>query len=344
MKFIDLRSDTVTKPSPAMLQQMLSSELGDDVYGEDPTINELEQKVAKLFKKEAALFVPSGTMSNQISLLVNTNTGDEVIVESDSHIFYYETAAASILSRVQLRCVSSTFGEMPINDVKNAIRDDIYYFPKTSLICLENTHNRHGGTIISQDYIKEVSNLTKDKNIKLHLDGARIWNAHKATNIPLHKMTEDFDTLSVCFSKGMGAPVGSVFLGSEEDRKKALKWRKILGGGMRQAGVLAGACLYALNHNLDKIAIDNQNAKEFAKLISKSNKIDINLENIQTNIVTFKIDDNINANLFVQSCKNAGVLLSHIGNNRIRTVVHLDVDFGMLNEASKIIINILEDL
>lgn len=344
MKFIDLRSDTVTKPSPEMLNNMLNSELGDDVYGEDPTINELESQVAKLFQKEAALFVPSGTMSNQISLLVNTNTGDEVIVESDSHIFYYETAAASILSRVQLRCISSSFGEMPINEVKNAIRDDVYYFPKTTLICLENTHNRHGGTIISQEYIKKLFSLAKENNIKLHLDGARIWNAHKSTGIPLHQMVEDFDTLSVCFSKGMGAPVGSVFLGSKEDRKKALKWRKILGGGMRQAGVLAGACLYALNHNLDKIAIDNENAREFAKLISKSNKIELSLEYIQTNIVTFKIDDKINANLFVQSCKSAGVLLSHIGNNRIRTVVHLDVDFDMLNSASKIITKILEDL
>lgn len=344
MKFIDLRSDTVTKPSPEMLNNMLTSELGDDVYGEDPTINELESQVAKLFQKEAALFVPSGTMSNQISLLVNTNTGDEVIVESDSHIFYYETAAASILSRVQLRCISSSFGEMPINEVKNAIRDDVYYFPKTTLICLENTHNRHGGTIISQEYIKKLFSLAKENNIKLHLDGARIWNAHKSTGIPLHQMAEDFDTLSVCFSKGMGAPVGSVFLGSKEDREKALKWRKILGGGMRQAGVLAGACLYALNHNLDKIAIDNENAREFAKLISKSNKIELSLEYIQTNIVTFKIDDKINANLFVQSCKSAGVLLSHIGNNRIRTVVHLDVDFDMLNSASKIITKILEDL
>ena len=344
MKFIDLRSDTVTKPSPEMLNNMLNSELGDDVYGEDPTINELESQVAKLFQKEAALFVPSGTMSNQISLLVNTNTGDEVIVESDSHIFYYETAAASILSRVQLRCISSSFGELPINEVKNAIRDDVYYFPKTTLICLENTHNRHGGTIISQEYIKKLFSLAKENNIKLHLDGARIWNAHRTTGIPLHQMAEDFDTLSVCFSKGMGAPVGSVFLGSKEDRKKALKWRKILGGGMRQAGVLAGACLYALNHNLDKIAIDNENAREFAKLISKSNKIELSLEYIQTNIVTFKIDDKINANLFVQSCKSAGVLLSHIGNNRIRTVVHLDVDFDMLNSASKIITKILEDL
>lgn len=344
MKIIDLRSDTVTKPNPEMLNRMLNSELGDDVYAEDPTVNELEEKVAKLFKKEAALFVPSGTMSNQISLLVNTNTGDEIIAESDSHIFYYETAGPSILSRVQIRCIDSKYGEMPIENIKNSIRDDIYYLPKTSLICLENTHNRHGGTIIRQEYIKKVKQLADEKKLKLHLDGARLWNAHVATNIPLHQMVEDFDTISVCFSKGMGAPVGSVFIGSAEDRKKALKWRKILGGGMRQAGLLAGACLFALDNNLEKIANDNKNATMFAKNLSISNKIKIKLDMIQTNIVTFKLDENIDPNMFVNKCKNKGILLMHIGNNKIRTVVHLDLTSDMLDTASKEIIKIIEEL
>lgn len=344
MKIIDLRSDTLTKPNQEMLQRMISSELGDDVYGEDPTINELEEKICKLFKKEAALFVPSGTMSNQIALLVNTNTGDEVITESDSHIFYYETSAPAILSRVQLRCIDSDYGEMPLNKIKSAIRDDIYYLPKTALICLENTHNRHGGTIISQEYIKEVSKIAKSNNIKLHLDGARIWNAHRTTQIPLSQMVEDFDTISVCFSKGLGAPVGSIFIGSKEDRKKALKWRKILGGGMRQAGLLAGAALYALENNLDKVALDNENAKLFAKSLKESSKIDLKIDFIHTNIVTFKIDDNIDANKFVDKCRKNEVLLMHIGGNKIRTVIHLDLDIDMLKEASKIIKVILEEL
>lgn len=344
MKIIDLRSDTVTKPSKEMLEFMLNSELGDDVYSEDPTVNLLQNKLATMFGKEDALFMPSGTMANQVALLVNTNNGDEVICESDSHIFYYETAGPSLLSRVQLRCIPSEIGEMDLNEIKKAIRDDIYYLPKTSLICLENTHNRHGGTIISQEYIKKVVDLAIENNLRVHLDGARLWNAHKKTNIPLEQMVAGFNTVSVCFSKGMGTPVGSVLLGSKEDIKKALKWRKILGGGMRQAGILAGACLYALENNLEKIARDNDNAYFFAQELSKCNKINLNLDNIHTNIVTFQIDEKINPNIFVTKCKHKGILLMHIGKNKIRTVVHLNLDREMLISASKIIKTILEDL
>lgn len=344
MKIIDLRSDTVTKPSKGMLKFMLNSELGDDVYSEDPTVNLLQNKLATMFGKEDALFMPSGTMANQVALLVNTNNGDEVICESDSHIFYYETAGPSLLSRVQLRCIPSEMGEMDLNEIKNAIRDDIYYLPKTSLICLENTHNRHGGTIISQEYIKKVVDLANENNLRVHLDGARLWNAHKKTNIPLEQMVAGFNTVSVCFSKGMGTPVGSVLLGSKEDIKKALKWRKILGGGMRQAGILAGACLYALENNLEKIARDNDNAYFFAQELSKCNKINLNLDNIHTNIVTFQINEKINPNIFVTKCKHKGILLMHIGKNKIRTVVHLNLDREMLISASKIIKTILEDL
>ena len=344
MNIIDLRSDTLTKPSKEMLEKMVNAELGDDVYGEDPTLNELEKRVAEIFNKENALFMPSGTMSNQIALLVNTNQGDEVIVESNSHIFYYETAAPSILSRIQLRCIDSETGEMPIEKIKSAIREDVYYFPKTTLICLENTHNRHGGTIISQEYVKQLSKFAKENNIKMHLDGARIWNAHRATGIALNKLVEDFDTASVCFSKGMGAPVGSVLLCSNEDRAKALKWRKILGGGMRQVGVLAACCLYSLENNLEKIDKDNQNAKLLAQLISKSKNVELNLNLIQTNIVSFKLNDNIKVNDFVSKCKESGVKLSHIGSNRIRCVTHLDLNKEMIEKAAQIIINILEEL
>jgi len=344
MKIIDLRSDTVTKPNNDMLKAMIESDLGDDVYFEDPTVNLLQNKIAQLFGKEEALFMPSGTMANQVALLVNTNTGDEVIVESDSHIFYYETAGPSILSRIQLRPIKSSNGEMNIDEIKNAIRDDIYYLPKTSLICLENTHNRHGGMIITQEYINKVAEIAKENNLKMHLDGARIWNAHKATHIPLHQMVEKFNTISVCFSKGMGTPVGSILIGSKEDIKKAIKWRKILGGGLRQVGLLAGACLYALDHNLDKIDIDNQNAKFFANELIKSSRISLNIDKIHTNIVTFKIEDKINPHDFVTKCKVKGILLMHIGDNKIRTVVHLDLTKDMLLEASKIIKSILEEL
>ena len=344
MKIIDLRSDTVTKPSKEMLNAMINSVLGDDVYFEDPTVNFLQKEVADLFGVEAGLFTPTGTMANQIALLVNTNSGDEVICESDSHIFYYETAAPSLLSRVQLRCIDSEFGEMPLDKIENAIRDDIYYLPKTSLICLENTHNRHGGTILSPEYIKKVANIAERNNIKMHLDGARIWNAHKATQIPLHQMVEGFNTISVCFSKGLGAPVGSMILGSEEDIKKAVKWRKILGGGLRQVGLLAGACLYTLKYNLNKVGQDNDNAKFFANELQNSSKIELNIDLIHTNIVTFKIDEKINPNDFVTKCKLKGILLMHIGQNKIRTVVHLDLDREMLISASKIIKQIIGEL
>lgn len=344
MKIIDLRSDTVTKPSKEMLNAMIQSELGDDVYFEDPTVNLLQEKVSKLFGFEAGLFTPTGTMANQIALLINTESGDEIICESDSHIFYYETSAPSLLARVQIRCIDSDFGEMPLDKIQNAIRDDIYYLPKTSLICLENTHNRHGGTIISQEYIKKVKQIADKNNIRMHLDGARIWNAHKATNIPLKQMVDGFNTVSVCFSKGMGAPAGSIIMGSREDIKKAVKWRKILGGGLRQVGILAGACLYCLENNLTQIGYDNENAKYFASEISNSSKIKLNIDQIQTNIVTFKINAEINSNDFVTKCKHKGILLMHIGQNKIRTVVHLDLDREMLLNASKIIKNILEEL
>jgi threonine aldolase len=344
MKIIDLRSDTVTKPSKEMLNAMINSELGDDVYFEDPTVNLLQDKVSKLFGFEAGLFTPTGTMANQIALLVNTNSGDEIICESDSHIFYYETSAPSILARVQIRCIDSDFGEMPLDKIRNAIRDEIYYLPKTSLICLENTHNRHGGTIISQEYIKKVKQIADNNNIRMHLDGARIWNAHKATNIPLKQMAEGFNTISVCFSKGLGTPAGSMILGSKEDIKKAIKWRKILGGGLRQVGLLAGACLFALENNLEKIGTDNDNAKYFANELRNSSKIELNRDFIHTNIVTFKIDEKINPDVFVTKCKHKGILLMHIGQNKIRTVVHLDLDREMLLSASKIIKQILEEL
>ncbi len=343
MKIIDLRSDTVTKPSKEMLNAMINSELGDDVYFEDPTVNLLQQKVASLFGFENALFTPTGTMANQIALLVNTNSGDEIICESDSHIFYYETSGPSLLARVQIKCINSEIGEMPIDNIQNAIRDDIYYLPKTSLICLENTHNRHGGTIISQEYIKKVRQVAEEKKLRMHLDGARIWNAHKQTQIPLQQMVEGFNTISVCFSKGLGAPAGSMILGSNEDIKKALKWRKILGGGLRQVGLLAGACLYAIEHNLDKVGIDNDNAKYFANQLQNSSKIQFNKNLIQTNIVTFKIDDKINPNDFVTKCKHKGILLMHIGQNKIRTVTHLNLEKEMLASAAKTIKSILEE-
>jgi threonine aldolase len=323
---IDLRSDTVTVPTDEMRRYMMYAPVGDDVYGEDPTINILQEKVAGLFGKEAALFVPSGTMSNQLSLKILTESADEVIIESDAHVFYYETAAPAALSNVQFFTVPSENGEMPLDKIKRAIRPDIYYFPKTKAVFLENTHNRHGGTVISIEYIKELRELCDNYGLFMHLDGARIWNAHIATGIPLNEYGKYFDTISVCLSKGLGAPVGSVMVSDSEKIKKALKWRKILGGGMRQAGILAAAGIYAIENNLKLIANDHINAKRFAKAIAEMEGIDCNPETVQTNMAVFKLDDKINDNEFVIECRERGLMLSAIGDNKIRTVFHLQIN------------------
>lgn len=344
MKIIDLRSDTVTKPSKEMLLKMMEAEVGDDVYAEDPTVNLLQEKVASLFGKESALYVPSGTMSNQISLRILTEMGDEIIADADAHIYYYETAAPSILSGIQIRPIKSDNGMMDIDEIEKSIRPDIYYFPKTRVIALENTHNRHGGTILNIDYIKEVKKLADKYGLYMHLDGARIWNASVASAISLDEYGKYFDTISVCLSKGMGAPVGSLIVSNNELIKKSWKWRKIFGGGMRQAGVLAAAGIYAIDHNLEKLINDHTNANTFALGINQINKISCNIDKVQTNIVAFELDKSINPSQFVQKCKESGLLLSSIGGQFIRVVFHIDINFDDMNNALDIICNVIKEI
>jgi threonine aldolase len=341
---IDLRSDTVTVPSDEMRRYMMYAKVGDDVYGEDPTVNSLQEKVAVLFGKESALFVPSGTMSNQLSLKVITEPGDEVIIESDAHVFYYETAAPAIISNIQMNTIPSEFGEIPLDKIKNTIRPDIYYFPKTKAIFLENTHNRHGGTILSIEYIRELRKLADDYGLYLHLDGARIWNAHIESGVPLDEYGKYFDTISVCLSKGLGAPVGSLMVSDNGKINKALKWRKILGGGMRQAGILAAAGIYALENNLALIEGDHKNAKRFAKAIAEMDMIECDIDSVQTNMVVFKLDDNIKDNIFVDECRERGLLLSAIGNNNIRIVFHFQINENMADNALDIIFDTIKHL
>jgi len=230
-KIIDLRSDTVTRPSAFMREAIASAIVGDDVYGEDPTVNKLQEKMAKLTGKEAALFVTSGTMSNQLAIKCHTQEGDEIIVEYSAHIFQYETAGGSFISRVQIYPIPGKYGMMKLQDIEDAVRPDVYYFPKTKLICLENTHNRAGGSILGYNYITDVSALAKRHGIHMHLDGARLWNASIATGISIGEYAKHFDSLSICLSKGLGAPAGSVLCGSSEFIERARKYRKILGGG-----------------------------------------------------------------------------------------------------------------
>ena len=339
---IDLRSDTVTVPTKEMREVMFNAEVGDDVYGEDPNVNKLQDYVANLFGKEAALYVPSGTMSNQLSIRVLTNPGDEVIAEADAHIYYYETAGPSILSQVQIRPIASDNAMPDLDKIEAAIRPDIYYFPITKLICIENTHNRHGGMVVDYDYLLNLRDLADKYNLKLHLDGARIWNAHIKTGIALSDYGKLFDTISVCLSKGLGAPIGSLIVSTKENITKALKWRKILGGGMRQAGIIASAGLYALENHLQLLANDHKNAKYFAENVNLNAKINCNPDNVHTNIVVFELDNSINPEKFVSDCLENGLHLYWIGANRIRVVFHLQISESDTENALEIIKKIVD--
>lgn len=330
---IDLRSDTVTKPTPEMAAAIMSvipDGLGDDVYSEDPTVNKFQEKCAELSGKEAALFVTSGCMGNQLAIKSHTIPGNEVIVESESHILHYETAAPAVISGVQLMPVSGVNGEMDIDELESKIRPKDYYYPKTTLVCIENTHNRAGGTIISIEHIKKVKQLCDKHGLKLHLDGARIFNAVVETGISLKEYASYFDSVSFCFSKGLGSPVGSVLCGSKEFIKVAHKWRKIIGGGMRQSGILAAAALYALENNIERLKDDNNRAKKFAKELS--NISTLNFNKVETNIVVFSSSEFEKEEL-ISNCKAEGLLVSPSGGKNLRAVFHLDINDDKLNQA-----------
>jgi L-threonine aldolase (EC 4.1.2.5) len=335
-EIIDLRSDTVTKPSNEMRKAMAFAEVGDDVFGEDPTVNLLEEKIADLLGKEAALYMASGVMSNQVALKTHTVPGDEVIVEKESHIFNYETAAPSLLSGVQLNPIPGIRGIIEANQVESAIRPAVYYMMPTKLVCLENTHNRGGGTIYPLEKIVEIETVVRQHNLKFHLDGARLWNASVASGISLKEYATHFDSVSVCLSKGLGAPVGSVLAGSKEYISLARRFRKIFGGGMRQAGVLAAAGLYAIEHNVARLAEDHEKAKMFAGIIAESPRIEVSVEHVETNIVIFKyISKNVSAENFIAEMKKNGVLLSAGSAGKIRAVTHLDVSREQVRIAAE---------
>jgi len=336
MTSIDLRSDTVTKPSKAMLDAMVNAKLGDDVFGEDETVNALQDKCAKLTGMEAALFVPTGVMGNQLAIKCHTLPGDEVIVESESHILNYETAAPAVISNVQLLSVQGERGVMTVEDIKKHFRSKEYYFPVTRLICLENTHNRAGGVILSIEVIIEISELARENKIKLHLDGARIFNAFVETGISIKEYASYFNSISFCFSKGLGCPIGSILCGDEDLIKFARKWRKILGGGMRQSGILAGAAVYALDNNVERLKEDNKKAKYFAEELSKIDGIDVDLSSVQTNIVIFN-SSKISKQQLINKLREKGVLISSGSYENMRAVFHLDVAEEQVEQALEII-------
>lgn len=337
-KFIDLRSDTVTKPSPAMRQAMATADVGDDVFGEDPTVNRLQERVAEFLGKEAALFVPSGTMGNEIAVKCHTRPGDEVICESGCHIFNFESGAAPFLSGVQFRPIQGRRGMITAEQVEQAINPPLDHFPRTSLITLENTHNSAGGTVFPLNEMERLYTLARKRNFKLHLDGARIWNASAASGVSEKEYARFCDSISVCFSKGLGAPVGSAVAGSREFITEAHRLRKLFGGGMRQVGILAAAALYALDHNLERLQEDHRHARLLAEALASIPGIKLDRDAVQTNIVIFDAAETGRAVAeILQQLKEKGVLVVPFGGTRIRAVTHLDVNQKDIEVAVRVI-------
>jgi threonine aldolase len=343
-KIIDLRSDTVTKPSPAMRQAIAQAEVGDDVFEDDPTVNRLEEMVAEILGKERALFVPSGTMANEVAIKSWTKPGDEVVLEADSHIYNYEVGAPSVLCGVQLHTLEGKRGVLTVGQILDQVRPPDIHIPSTALICLENTHNRAGGTIYPIDEIKRIREATKPLGIKMHLDGARLWNATIATGIPLDRYAGYFDSVSVCLSKGLGAPIGSLVCGNADFIKLARRNRKMFGGGMRQVGIIAAAGIYAIENNFNRLIDDHRNAKALAQGLSEIPKISVDLESVQTNIVVIDITESrMEVGEVLKKLKEQGVLAVPFGRNKIRCVTHLDVDRGDVNKAIEVFKEVFEN-
>ncbi|MFH1514760.1 MAG: GntG family PLP-dependent aldolase [bacterium] len=332
---IDLRSDTITRPTQQMRHAMANAEVGDDVFGDDPTVNLLEETVAEILGKEAALFVPSGTMANQIAVRCHTQPGDEVLLHEDAHHYFYETGGAFVLSGVVPRMLRGDRGMFTTEEVERAIRPDDVHFPSTTLLCVENTTNRGGGAIWPIDDINEIKKTADKHNLKLHMDGARLWNASVASGIPEKEYAKFFDTVNVCFSKGLGAPIGSAVTGSIEIIKKARKYRKLLGGGMRQAGIIAAGALFALDHHRERLADDHRCAKQLAEGIAGLPGIEIDLEKVETNIVIF-FSKNIPAKELVQKLFSEGIWVLALGDEMVRAVTNMSVYDGDIERTIKV--------
>ena len=324
-KTVDLRSDTVTKPTPAMRQAMAEADVGDDVLGDDPTVKELERHTAELLGKDAAVFVPSGTMANQLAIRCQTQHGDEMLLDTNAHIYWYEAGASAALSGVICRTLPGVRGIFSSADVRAALRPIDVHFPPTRLLAIENTHNRGGGAVWPLEQIQEVCSVAREAGISTHLDGARLWNASTAAGIPESAYARDFDSVSVCFSKGLGAPVGSALVGSAELMERARRFRKQFGGGMRQAGIIAAGALYALLHHRERLADDHANAKRLASGLSEIPGIHVNRDTIDTNMVYFDVEHR-SAMQLVERLKEMDILVLPTGEDTIRAVTSLAVD------------------
>tara|TARA_B110001454_G_scaffold36181_1_gene35684 strand:+ start:8663 stop:9697 length:1035 start_codon:yes stop_codon:yes gene_type:complete len=343
---IDLRSDTVTLPSNQMKKFIIDSPLGDDVYGEDPSVNLLQEKIAKIFNKEAALFVPSGTMANLIAVLTHCDRGDEVLLGDKSHIFYYEAGGISAFGGIHsFQLKNNDDGTINLNDIETSIRatgND--HFPKTKLICLENTHNACYGAPIDADYFNEVKQIADKHNLSIHLDGARIFNASIALNKSVDELTRHCDTISCCLSKGLSAPVGSVILGNKDFILKAKHMRKALGGGMRQAGLIASAGIFSLDYMINRIADDHSNAKELASQLNKIKNIKNNPEKVYTNIIfIYNRHHEISNAKLLNELEKKNIKIDYKGNSKFRLVTHSGFTKNDIGSVVKVFKEILKD-
>lgn len=333
MMIIDLRSDTVTKPSQAMKQFMLEAELGDDVYSDDPTVNLLESTVAEHFGYESALYCASGTMTNQVAIKTHTNPGDEVICDITSHVYNYEGGGIAFNSGVQVRPIFGVDGKITASQIESQIQPDIINLPKTALVSLENTLNKAGGNFYTLAEIAPIAELCKKYHLPLHLDGARIFNALIESKDKAKDYSKYFDSISICFSKGLGAPVGSVLVGSKAFIAKARRYRRLFGGGMRQAGVIAAGALYALQHNVDRLKEDHLRAKQIGACLTSCSFVK-KLIPIHTNIVIFELIDEVKSDVFLSQLKQEGIIANTMGKQTIRFVTHLDFSDEMLEKLN----------
>lgn len=321
---INLASDTVTRPSHEMLQQMFRAKVGDDVFKQDPTVNELEEAVAGLFGMEAALFFPSGTMANQTAIKLHTQPGDELICDKWAHVYNYEAGGPAFNSGVSCRLIDGHRGMITAQQVQEAINPpDFYHSPLTTLVCIENTTNKGGGATYEMDTLKQIKQVCAQNSLKFHLDGARLWNALVARKQHPKQYGELFDTISVCLSKGLGAPVGSVLVGSKADMNRALRIRKIFGGGMRQAGYLAAAGLYALQNNVGRLEEDHRRAKQLGQVLQQLPWVQA-IEPVETNILIFSVQPQYNEAAIIEKLKQKNIIISSLGKNKLRIVTHLD--------------------
>lgn len=328
---IDLRSDTLTQPTAAMRSAMAQALVGDDVWGEDPTVARLQERSADLLGKPAALFVPSGTMANQIALLTHCDRADEVFVGDGNHSLYYESGAGPAWAGVTFTVVGR-HGLFTADQLVDTIRPSDQHFPRPRLVTIENTHNRSGGRVFPQGDVEAIAEAAHSRGLSLHLDGARVWNASVATGTPPATLCGPVDSVSACFSKGLGAPVGSVLAGDRDFVARAHRYRKMLGGGMRQAGVLAGACLHALDHHVARLADDHDNARALARALAVVDGIRCDPTQVETNIVVFEVTTH-KAPAFVRLAAERGVKLAALDQTRVRAVTHLDVSAADMQEA-----------